>query len=267
MARRVSSLISPSRYSSASLSRCARTSSRLRPAGVGHVVLARVAERRADPVQPHLEQLAVDAGRVLVDLARLGQLSRRARPASVTLARAEASARWRRSPWARPRARSSGASVRPWPTSVATTTTAARKTSVGRSVNGRPVQRRRHAEHDGQRDGPAHAAPADDQPLPPRVADERGVRAGQEPGQRGHQQLPAQPDRDHHGHDRRRTRRPAWPPGAGRAGGRRATAAPARAARTAPTPAGRSASARTSCRPPARPAGSGPRPGCRGTPR
>jgi drug/metabolite transporter (DMT)-like permease len=40
--------------------------------GVDHLILARVAQRHADPIQPHLEQLPVHAGRVLVHLARLG---------------------------------------------------------------------------------------------------------------------------------------------------------------------------------------------------
>ena len=66
--------ISPLRYSSASLSRWARTSSRLRRGGVGGVVLALLVQRGLDLIQAQLEHLPVHAGRILVHPARLGQL-------------------------------------------------------------------------------------------------------------------------------------------------------------------------------------------------
>jgi hypothetical protein len=93
----------------------------------------------ADPVQPHLEQLPVEAGGVLVYRPRLGQLVEASEPGLGDL-----SARGRLGPLPllalrQPRTRTSGASVRSWPISVTTTTTPARKISAGRCPNGRPA--------------------------------------------------------------------------------------------------------------------------------
>ena len=124
--RRISLLISPSRYKAGR----ACPAPRRRVPGSGRRCRPRRprSRRRAPrgPVHLHLQQLPVQCGRVLVHLARLGQLVEAGEPGlGAALARADA-ARGCCSLCARPRARSSGPSVRPWPISVAITTIAAR---------------------------------------------------------------------------------------------------------------------------------------------